>query len=370
MTGPNIDNVEVLRAFFDCRARKRSTPAAAAFEMRLVENICRITRRLRDQTWKPGSSMCFAVTEPKPREVWAAQFSDRVVHHVIYNRLRPRLEKRFIPTSFACIPGRGTGAAITWAERSLRRVTAGWTRQAWVLQMDVSNFFTSIDRPTLLGQLREFCPEPWLWKAVETVFTHDVRVGAHLPGDREKLNLVPRHKSLWHAPDGKGLPIGNLTSQFAANVYMNPLDQHIQHVLKPRRYGRYVDDLMLMDPEKGKLVEARDAITAFAAEHLSLTMHPGKTHLQRAHHGVDFVGVRVLPHRTYMRRSTAQRGTVAIALADPDDLLAVANSYLGMAQGHSTFRLRGRWSRLAAMRGLTPVPDRSKMLQPPPKEPA
>lgn len=363
MTGPIVDNLEVLRAFFDCRKRKRSTPAAAVFEMRLVENICRITRELRDQTWRPGSSMCFAVTVPKPREVWAAQFADRVVHHVIYNRLRPRIEKHFIPTSFACIPGRGTGAAIAWCERALRRATAGWTREAWVLQMDVANFFTSIDRAILLERLRPYCPEPWLWTAVETVFTHDITANAHLPGDRAKLEMVPRHKSLWHAPAGKGLPIGNLTSQFAANVYMNGLDQHVTRALRPRFYGRYVDDLMLVDTDKAKLIAARDSITAFATERLALTMHPGKTHLQRARHGVDFVGVRVLPHRTYLRRTTAQRGTDAIARAGRDDLLAVANSYLGMAHGHATYRLRGRWSTLAAARGLTPVPDRSKMLQ-------
>lgn len=362
MAGPNITTSEVLTAYLDCRRNKRGTAAAIEFDLDLAVNIVTLTRELRAHTWRPGSSMCFAVTTPKPREIWAAQFRDRVVHHVIYNRLRPRIEPRFIPTSFACIPGRGTLAAKRWAEQAMRRVTGGWTRPAWTLQMDVANFFVTINHRILLGLLLPHCPEPWLAHAVKQVISSDPRVGAHFPGNPDHLRQVPAHKSLWNTPAGRGLPIGNLTSQFAANVYLNELDQHIQHVLRPRFYGRYVDDLLLVDPDKARLIAGRDAITRYARERLALTMHPGKTRLQRARHGVDFVGYRILPHRTYMRRSTAARAIMAIKTCPPIDLLATTNSYLGIARHADTWRLRKRWAKTARQRGLIAAPDLTKML--------
>lgn len=368
MTDPQISTAEVLAAYFDCREHKRSADTTTEFEIDLTSNVVRLARELARQEWQPGTSMCFAVTTPKPREVWAARFRDRVVHHVIYRRLRPRFEPRFIATSFACIPGRGSLAAVRWAERSMRRATAGWTREAWALQLDVKNFFVSIDRRILLDLLLPRCHEPWLATAVERVFAHDVRVGAHFPGDPARLDEVPRHKSLWHSPPDKGLPIGNLTSQFAANVYMDVADQYVTRMLRPRRYGRYVDDLLLIDPDKDRLLFARDAIRSFLDQRLALTLHPGKTRLQPARHGVDFVGYRIMSHRAYVRASTATRAALAIATAPIDDLLATTNSYLGIARHADTFRLRGAWSAAARRRGLVPSPDRSRMIRPPAQE--
>lgn len=362
VAGPDVTTAEVLGAYLDCRKRKRGKDATTAFELDLVPNLTRITRQLREQTWRPGTSMCFAVTVPKPREIWAANFADRVVHHVIYNRLRPRFEPRFLPTSFACIPGRGTLAAKRWAEQAMRRVTCGWSRPAWALQLDVANFFPSIDHKILLDLLAPALVEPWLDTATRAVITHDIRVGAHLPGDPGKLALVPPHKSLWNAPPGKGLPIGNLTSQFAANIYMDVVDQHIVRRIRPRFYGRYVDDMLLIDPDKGALLAARDQVGAFLTDTLALNLHPGKTRLQPATHGVDWIGFVIKPHRTYLRRSTATRARHNIAHAPDVELLTTTNSYLGIAAHADTWTQRGTWCAAAAARGLVPAPDRSKVM--------
>lgn len=366
MAGTDITIAEVLTAYLDCRQHKRGKDTTTAFELDLARNVTDLTRRLRDGSWSPGSAMCFAVTNPKPREVWAAQFSDRVVHHVIYNRLRPRLEPRFIRTSFACIPGRGTLAAARWAQRATRRVTAGWTRQAWALQLDVANFFPSIDQRILLDLVLPACHEPWLATAVSRVFTHDVTTAAHFPGDPSRLATVPKHKSLWHAPPGKGLPIGNLTSQFAANVYLDVLDQHVTRVLRPRFYGRYVDDLLLLDQDKNKLLAARDHLARWLPDRLGLSLHPGKVRLQPARHGVDWVGYVIKPHRLYLRRSTVRRASHRLsrprAAVDQAATLATANSYLGIARHADTWRVRGTWCRHAAAAGLVPAPDRSKVM--------
>lgn len=365
MANEPVTTEEVLRAYRDCRRNKRNRTSTIEFEVDLTANITRIARQLADHTWRPGTSMCFAVTNPKPREVWAAQFADRVVHHVIYNRLRPRFEPSFLPTSFACIPGRGTHQAARWAERSLRRATAGWTRPAWTLQMDVANFFTSIDRHVLLDLLTPKIAEPWLAVAVERVVHHDVTIDAHFPGNPALLDQVPPHKSLWHAPSGKGLPIGNLTSQFAANVYMDVLDQHVVRTCRPRFYGRYVDDLLAVDPDRRRLAAMRDELPAFLRDRLRMEFHPGKTHLRNATAGVDFVGVVALPHRSYLRRSTARRGSRKLAKGGPAaGLMATANSYFGLARHVDTWRLRGAWSDKAARNGLVPADDRTKVTVP------
>lgn len=355
---------EVLQGYLDCRRRKRGKDTTTLYEADLSRNIVSTVAALRDGSWAPGSSMCFVVTHPKPREVWAATFADRVVHHVIYNRLRPRMEPRFVKTSFACIPQRGTLAGAEWAHRSMRRVTNGWSKPAWALQMDVANFFPSIDRHLLWSLFAPHCHEPWLAQAMYRVVHHDVLADAHFPGDRQKLGLVEPRKSLWHAPSGKGLPIGNLTSQFAANVYLDEADQFIQHVIRPRFYGRYVDDLVLMDPDKDRLIQARDQITQFMRDELMLTMHGGKTRLQPVDHGLDFVGWRLLPHRRYVRRRTANTAMWNIAhLEDAEDILATANSYLGLAKHGDTWNLRGKWAALAAQhQQIVAHPNRTKVM--------
>lgn len=351
---------EVLAAYRQCRRTKRRNWTTIQFETDLTANIVGLTRQLADRSWSPSTAMCFAVTEPKPREIWAGTFTDRVVHHVIYNRLRPRFEPRFIPTSFACIPGRGTLTGAQWADRAVRSATAGWTRTAWALQLDIRSFFTSIDQAILYRQLATRIDEDWLDTAVSRVLFHDVTSDVHFPGNPALLDEVPTHKSLWHAPAGKGLPIGNLTSQFGANVYMDLLDQHVIRKLRPRAYGRYVDDLLAIDPDHRHLTEVRDAITSFAHDQLELEVHHGKTRIVNCAAGVDFVGWTIAPHRRALRRSTVRRANRRIAErhGDEDELLATVNSYLGMARHGDTSRVRHRW---AAASRLPPDDDRTKV---------
>lgn len=358
-TGPPTVE-EVLAAYRECRRTKRGKWTTIEFETDLTANIVDLTRRLAAGEWAPGSLMCFAVTEPKPREIWAARFSDRVAHHVIYHRLRPRFEPRFIRTSFACIPGRGTLAGAKWAERAIRSATAGWTRTAWAMQLDIKSFFTSIDRAILYRQLATRIGEDWLDTAVRRVLFHDVTSAVYFPGNPKLLEHVPRSKSLWHTPPGKGLPIGNLTSQFGANVYMDALDQHVVRQLRPRAYGRYVDDLLAIDADHRRLAAIRDAITAFARDHLELEIHRGKTRIVNCRSGVDFVGWTIAPHRRSLRRSTVKRANRRIAerRGNEEELLATVNSYLGMARHGDTHRVRRRWTEAS---GLTPADDYAKV---------
>lgn len=352
---------EVHAAYLTCRRRKRNSPSCLNFETDLSANLMRIHRQVTDCAWTPSSHMCFVVTNPKPREIWASPFADRVVHHLAYNRLRPRFEPYWIATSFACIPSRGTVAAADWAERAARKVTAGWTRRAWVLQLDVANFFPSIDRRRMADLLHARTHEPWLHHIIDQVINVDITQGAHFPGDPALLRHVPRSKSLWHAPPGKGLPIGNLTSQFGANAYLDEIDQQAVRRPHARHYGRYVDDMVLLDASRSRLEHAR-ALIENHLERLGLNLHPDKVRLKPLTAGFDFCGRYVLPHRSYLRRATVRRAHTALDELDTNQHPeATVTSYLAVARHADTYRLRAAITARAREHGLSPDDQHTKV---------
>lgn len=343
---------EILVAYEDCRKNKRSNETTLMFEMNLVQNIAKIWHETNDRTWKPSGHMCFVVESPKMREVWASTFADRVVHHLIYNRLRPRFEPQFIATSFACIPGRGTGGAASWAERSARRVTNNWSQPAYVGQIDISNFFPSINCQHLCNLLLAKVSEPALAHLVKEIIMVDVKKDAHFPGDRAKLAQIPKHKSLWSKPAGIGLPIGNLTSQFGANVYLDAIDQQMVRGNTVKHYGRYVDDIVVMD---SKLDNVRQAVSEVKQElsKLTLSLNNDKTRIGRIADGFDFCGRFIKPFRTYLRRATVKRGNLAMAgLRKSQHPAATVTSYFGTSRHCKTYRLREKWGSVAKAAGL------------------
>lgn len=351
---------EAYAAYQACRARKRMSATCIDYEHDLTGNLCSTVRAINEHRWRPDSHMCFVVLNPKPREVWASTFRDRVVHHIVYRRLRHRFEPRWIATSFACIEGRGTGAGLQWAQRAARSVTAGWTRPAWVLQLDIDTFFPTIDRAQILAMLLKRVDEPWLARLCEQIIHIDVTDNAHLPGNPYLLSLIPPHKSLWHAPDGKGLPIGNLTSQFAANVLLDVLDQRAVRDGWAAHYGRYVDDMLLLDVSAGRLVEAQGRVEEALAD-LGLRLAATKTRLARVEAGFDFCGVWVLPHRTYQRRSTVRRGMRAMRDLDGSERSAASvTARFASARRVDGWRLRGALSRRAVESGLQVDEDRTR----------
>ena len=345
MPSPILTVDEIFEAYLNCRRHKRSAETAIEFERNLSSNIMRIHDEVNAQTWKPGGHMCFVVRNPKPREVWASQFADRVVHHVAYNRLRPRFEPYWIATSFACIPGRGTGEGKRWAEQSVRKVTQHWSQKAFVLQMDIANFFPRIIRSELHATLSARCHEPWLKYLIDEIVNVDVTINAHLPGDRSLFRLIPKHKSLWWAEPDRGLPIGNLTSQFGANVRLDSLDQPMVRSGVVAHYGRYVDDIVMMDQVIDRLREAYRMAVKILTQ-LGHELHPHKTRCKPADAGFDFCGHYHLPYRTYLRRRTAKQGTKAARSIKRNPHPAeTMSSYLGMARHCDTYNLRRKWNR-------------------------
>lgn len=357
---PDLTVDEVLHAYEQCRRTKRNSEGAIEFEINFSRNIMAIYNAVRDQTWRPAGHMCFVVENPKPREVWASTFADRVVHHICYHRLRPRFEPYWIATSFACIQGRGTGAAAEWAERAARKVTRGWSQKAWLLQVDIKNFFPRIHRQTIHAMLVPRIHESWLDHLVNEIINVDVTKNAYFPGDPTLLRLIPKHKSLWFAAPGRGLPIGNLTSQFSANVYLDSIDQTIVRSGVAKHYGRYVDDIVLMDPDIDNLRAAYRIIVKALAS-LGLELHPDKTRCIPVADGFDFCGRYILPRRTYLRRRTVQRGKQAIdKMGKSSRKGETMTSYLALARHCNTHRLRKQWAIKASPHGLVFMRNHTK----------
>ena len=355
----NVTIEELFKAYYDCRTRKRNSVLALAFERRLERNLMDLYHALHDGSYTPGRSICFAVLYPRPREVWAADFRDRIVHHLIYNRVAERTHRRFIADTCACIPGRGTLYAVQRVERHLRSATQNWTQAKWVLQMDIANFFVSIDKGVLDGLLEAGIEDDYALHLARVVLHRDPTHDPIYTGNPDHLKQIPPHKSLFNA-GGNGLPIGNLTSQFEANVYLDPLDQYAKRVLKLRHYARYMDDILIVGDSPGQLQDIAQALQTFAHERLRLTFHPRKTHIQRAEQGIDFVGWIIRPHARYLRRRTIRRAHHTLRTG-AENLLASINSYFGLMRRANAYRQRACLADKARNAGLRPNPALTKV---------
>lgn len=343
---------DLVVAYFDCRKNKRNTHNALAFEQNLERNLSQLHHELVDGSYRPGRSICFVVTRPKPREVWAADFRDRVVHHLLYNHISPRFYASFIADSCACIPGRGTLYAARRLESKVRSITQNWSRPAWYLKCDLANFFVSIDKRVLRDQLAARIPEPWWLWLTDLVLMHDPRTDVQMQAPDELMALVPPHKSLLNQPEHRGLPIGNLSSQFFANVYLDVLDQHAKHQVRARHYIRYVDDFLLLHESPQWLKAAHDDIEAFLPLELGARLNPAKTILQPIARGVDFVGQVIRPWVRTTRARTVNEAARRLRQMDSADVHAAANSYFGLLrQATGSHRDRARIAKIVRYRG-------------------
>jgi hypothetical protein len=321
----------LVQAYLDCRRNKRGRASAQAFEARAEHRLFDLYERLAGGHWRPGRSICFVVHRPRPREVWAAPFEDRIVHHLLYNQVAARFQASFLADSCACIPGRGTLYGARRLERHVRSCTHNWSRPAYYLKLDLANFFVSIDKRALRDQLRRRITEPWWRSLAETILMHDPRGDVLVRGRPSELALVPPHKSLFNAPPDHGLPIGNLPSQFCANVLLDELDQHIKHRLRAPWYVRYVDDMVLLHPSAQWLGVIRQQIAAKLAD-LHLQLNPRKTILQPVARGVDFVGQVIRPWRRTTRRTTLVTALQRLMEMPAADTYASGNSYLSLVR--------------------------------------
>ncbi len=297
-----------------CARRKRARPEAIAFRLREGEELLALASRLAAGTYRPQPGRIFVTERPKYREVQAAAYRDRVVHHLLHRLLEPILEKGFSEASFACRKGKGTHAAAKCLQDWMWRLSRHGGARVYALQFDVVNFFMSLHRPTLLRLL-----EPVLSEAEATtperggfgprelcrrIVEHDPCAGARWISAPALFDRVPPHKRLGALGPGRGLPIGNLTSQLFGNVYLSPLDHFVQRALGIRGYVRYVDDFVLLHPDPVILEQTRDRIVIFLRERLGLEVRSKA--VTPVSEGIDFVGYVVRPRYLLPRRRVVQ----------------------------------------------------------------
>jgi retron-type reverse transcriptase len=273
------------------RGKRGKVPAAACFA-----DLEKVVVDLRDElvsgSWRPGEYVYFMITDPKEREVAAAPFRDRIVHHALVRVLEPLIDPRFIEDSFACRKGKGTHAAMS-------RAHAFTKRYRYCLKCDIQKYFPNMDHALLRGQIERAIGDPQVLRLIDHILaSHVGSVVQEWPDADNVLRVVE-----WP----RGLPIGNLTSQFFANIYLHPLDLFVKHELGVKGYVRYVDDFLLFGDDRAVL-KAQGRAVKQTVQSLRLQMHPDKYCFGPTECGVDFVGFVMYPDgRVRMRDANVRR---------------------------------------------------------------
>ena len=297
----------IYRQYLHCRKNKRNTINALRFEYNLEENLAKLHDELVAQTYSPSRSVCFVLKQPKLRDIFAADFRDRVVHHILVDYLEKFWEPIFIYDSYACRRGKGTQRAVKRLQGFTRRAGSSGNSRAYFIQLDIQGFFLNINKEVLYQIVaKRIRDEVILWLARKVIF-HDCTRDVIFKGKKELLKGIPSHKTLFGTKNERGLPIGNLSSQFFANVYLNELDQFVKHHLKARYYIRYSDDCVLLHEKKERLLEWREEIGAFLKDRLRLELNNKRQKSGLISNGIDFLGYIVRPDYLLARRRVVNR---------------------------------------------------------------
>ena len=328
------ENLEL--AYRRARKGKRGRAPAANFERQLEDNLIGLQHDLIKQTYRPGLYHSFYIHEPKRRLISAAPFRDRVVHHALCNIIEPLFERTFIFDSYANRVGKGTHLALDRAQAFARRYR-------YALQLDIVQFFPSIDHARLRAALARTIGDEAVLNLCDVILAS----GEGVQADEYQVVYFPGD-DLFAATRPRGLPIGNLTSQFWANVYLNAFDQFVKRELKCRAYLRFVDDFILFDDDKSRLWDLRARLLDYLAG-LRLTVHLERAHPRPVTEGLPFLGFTLYPdHRrlkaqkalSFRRKFKQQVKALAAAQISLPDLHASVRGWINYAGYGNTWNLR------------------------------
>lgn len=344
-------------AYRDARRHKGRKSYVRRFEVQLERNLSDLCDELYERRYRAKPSQCFLITDPKLREVFAADFRDRIVHHLYYNYVHEMAERTFIYDCYSCIRGRGTHFGINRLEQHIRQESQNWQETCWVLKMDIRGYFMHIDRNRLLTIVLSMLDRMSTHRIGETTWRErldleflrylsreiimlDPTAGCHIKGTPSGWDTLPKDKSLFHSPKGCGLPIGNLTSQLFSNIYLCQLDNYMKRALHCRHYGRYVDDFYVVSADRIWLRSLIPKVQHFLSEELCLTLHEGKVQIRSARQGVEFLGAYLKPNRRYVSNNTLRRMQHKLPLlaleTDPQRLRSRQASFRGVLSHYRT----------------------------------
>ena len=310
--------IKLTQAFQEARKGKLKTCDEHFFEQHWMENVVSLRNSILEYRYNPSASVTFVIFDPMVRDIFAAPFRDRVVHHFLYNMQAGWWDKRFIYDSYSCRVGKGTLLGIQRAQKFMQKVTDNYSKKAYIIKLDVRGYFMSLPREKLYervkwGLKRQFADAindrmgyqiykicDFLWRRV--LFDDPAsKAWRRGPKSNWSPDILPPEKSLFMQPPGQGIVIGNLTSQLVSNIYLDQLDRFIFYDLGYKNYGRYVDDFFIMVPEEEyeKLKMDIPRIEYFLKAKLGLILHKKKRYCQEVQRGMGFLGARVYPHCLY-----------------------------------------------------------------------
>ncbi len=354
-----IELEELFQAYFECRKNKRNTANALAFEIDYENSLAQLCEEINNGTYEIGRSIAFIVDKPVKREIFAADFKDRVVHHLIIGKLNHLFEKQFIHDSYSCRVGKGTHFGIQRIDRFICQCSVNYTNDCYILKLDLQGFFMSINKNILFAKLEKFIKEKYqatdkdlIIKLCKQVIFNDPTKNCIIKGNKSDWDALPLNKSLFHSKPNCGLPIGNLTSQVFANFYMDSFDHFVKHDLKIRYYGRYVDDFVIAHEDKEYLRNLIPKLSEYLQSVLQTTIHPKKIYLQHYSKGVKFLGTVILPNRIYIADRT--KGNFYNAIEKQNQIArdhkptkeeqqtfqSIMNSYWGIMKHYKSYKLR------------------------------
>ena len=362
-------------AYYDAARHKHKMAYVVKFERDLHQNLEELCDDLLTRRYQAQPSKCFVIDYPKKREVFAAMFRDRIVHHLYFRYTHQMFERTFIADSYSCIEGRGTHYGVSRLRQHIRQASLNWSQPCYAMNLDIRGYFMHINREKLLkiatDSLRTMAthkvgmtdevPIPsgvlltpatrWrdirdmrfiLW-LTEQIIMLDPMENCIIVGDESDWLGMDRAKCMRYADKGLALPIGNLTSQLFSNVYMNPFDQFIKRDILCEHFGRYVDDSVMVDACREWLMEQVPKVREFLADELGLQLHMGKLHVREVSQGVEFLGAFIKPYRDYVSNKTLARIEQNIKTLDLRDIghaEASINSYLGVLSHSASYNIR------------------------------
>lgn len=307
----SVDNL--LGAWREFIKGKRNKADVQEYSQLLMHNIERLHGVLKSRTYVHGGYEAFKVSDPKPRDIHKAHVQDRLLHHALYRQLYPFFDRTFIADSYSCREKKGTHKAMNQFRKYAAQVSKNHTCTCWVLKCDIRKFFASVDHTVLKSILAD-----------------------HIK-DNDILWLLGRVIDSFHSGvEGRGLPLGNLTSQLLVNIYMNELDQYVKHTLKVKYYIRYADDFVVLSHDRTELDEIYRRIDIFLHQRLTLELHPDKCSIKTFASGVDFLGWVHFPTHRVLRTNTKRRMFKALQNDPKEEAL---QSYRGMLRNGNTYKI-------------------------------
>lgn len=351
-----IDFETILEAYLDCRKRKRSTVGATEFELGYVHNLVELMNEVNSRQYKIGKSICFVVRYPRYREVFAGEFRDRIIHHYIALRIEPLFEQIFCDRTYNCRKGKGQLAGVTQLAEDIRDESENYTKDAYVMKVDLKGFFMSIIKYKLARMVDDFIVEYYKGDDKEDlrwlcnlVVMHRPELNCERRSPLWMWNFIPKEKSLFTNGEDRGIAIGNLFAQLFANFLLNTIDWKIDAVCV--RHNRYVDDISFVSKDKKKLLSIIPMLRIELGK-LGLSLNEKKFYLQHYSKGVQFTGAVIKTDRIYVSNHTinsfafaVERLGKATEMGMIDDInknIASVNSYLGIMSHYNEYATKRR----------------------------